>query len=222
MGRMKRSPLASLAAAAVLLSLTGSALPCSDHEDPAVGRDRLAVNYPGALDILPVVASARRDKLLPPANPMATLWTDKFPLQRHVRAVQKFEVALNSAGQGDAPIVFSMVMIEPMLWTRFAPVDGRAKAAIHTEGAAPGELVLVSAEDVINAIGDGRWSVGEAHAAGLLGLHGTPAEVTQFLARYGNARGAGRAATSVPNPKFAHAFPQPFLRTSDSKGHWKA
>jgi hypothetical protein len=190
-----RLPIVALAA---LLLLSGTALPCSDHEDPAVGRDRLAANYSGALDILPIVAAARRERLLPPANPMATLWSDKFPLQRHVRAVQKFEEALNLAAQGRAPIAFSMVMIEPMLWTRYAPADDRAKATIHTEGAEPGELVLVSAEDVINAIGNGRWSIGEAHAAGLLGLHGNPTAVTQFLDLYGDARGVRAAALVTP------------------------
>lgn len=193
--RQNRLPIAVLAA---LLLLSGTALPCSDHEDPAVGRDRLAANYPGALDILPIVATARQERLLPPANPMATLWSDKFPLQRHVRAVQKFEDALNLAAQGGAAVDFSMVMIEPMLWTRYAPADGRAKATIHTEGAEPGELVLVSAEDVINAIGSGRWSIGEAHTAGLLGLHGKPADVARFLALYGEARGIRAAALTSP------------------------
>jgi hypothetical protein len=191
-----RLPIAALAA---LFMLTGSALPCSDHEDPAVGRDRLAANYPGALDILPLVAAARRDKLLPPANPMAALWADRFPLQRHIRSVQKFEDALNLAARGSAALTFSLVMFEPMLWTRYAAADGHAKATIHTEGAEPGELVLVSAEDVIGAIGDGRWSLGEAHAAGLLGLHGTAADVKQFLALYGGARGE-RAAALAPTP----------------------
>jgi hypothetical protein len=185
-----RLPIATLAA---LLLLSATALPCSDHEDPAVGRDRLAAIYPGALDILPAVAAARRERLLPPANPMATLWTEKFPLQRHIRAVEKFETALNPAAIG-APITFSLVMIEPMLWTRYAPADGRAKATIHTERAEPGELVLVSAEDVISAIGDGRWSIGEAHAAGLLGLHASPEQVAAFLALYGNNRSPAHAA----------------------------
>src|SRR5215212_8436591 len=116
----------------VALLLSGTALACSDHEDPAVGRDRLAANYPGALDILPVVASARREKLLPPPNPMAALWADKFPLQRHIRAVEKFEIALNLAGHPGAAVGFSMVMIEPMLWTRYAPADGRVKGTVHT------------------------------------------------------------------------------------------
>jgi hypothetical protein len=200
---MKSRPLSlpaswSAAALAALLALTAPAQPCSDHEDPAVGRDRLAENYPGALALLPVVASARREKLLPPANPMATLWTDKFPLQRHIRAVQKFEDVLNRAAGGGAPITFSMVMFEPMLWTRYAAADGQTKATIHTEGALPGELVLVSAEDVIGAIGDGRWSIGEAHAAGLLGLHGKPAEVKRFLALYGTAHNEQRAALANP------------------------
>lgn len=193
--RQNRLPIVALAA---LLLLGGTALPCSDHEDPAVGRDRLAANYRGALDILPIVASARRERLLPPANPMATLWSDKFPLQRHIRAVQKFEDALNAAANGLAPLAFSMVMIEPMLWTRYAPADGRAKATIHSEGAEPGELVLVSAEDVINAIGDGRWSLKEAHAAGLLGLHGSPEQVAAFIAVYGNNRSPARAASVSP------------------------
>jgi hypothetical protein len=194
---MKRSLLSWPGAALIaLLALSGTALACSDHEDPAVGRDRLAANYPGALDILPAVAAARRERLLPPANPMATLWTDKFPLQRHIRAVEKFQDALNLAARGGAPIAFSMVMIEPMLWTRYAPAEGRAQAIVHTERAEPGELVLVSAEDVISAIGDGRWNIGEAHAAGWLGLHGSPEQVAAFLAFYGNNR-SPRAATLV-------------------------
>jgi len=193
---MMQSRLLIVALAALLL-LSGTALACSDHEDPAVGRDRLAANYPGALDILPAVAAARREKLLPPPNPMAALWADKFPLQRHVRAVEKFEIALNQARHAGTPIAFSMVMIEPMLWTRYAPADGTVQATIHTAGAGPGELVLVSAEDVIGAIGDGRWSIGEAHAAGLLGLHGSPQQVAAFLGLYGTNRSPPRAAKLI-------------------------
>jgi hypothetical protein len=187
-----------IGALAALFMLTGAALPCSDHEDPAVGRDRLAANYPGALDILPVVAAARRERLLPPANPMAALWSDKFPLQRHIRAVQKFEDALTMAGRGGASTTFSMVMIEPMLWTRYTVTDGRADATFHSDTAQADELVLVSAEDVIGAIGDGRWSIGEAHAAGFIGLHGKADDVRQFLALYGGAR--GERAASVVSP----------------------
>ena len=174
-----------LALLGTLLMVGAAADACSDHEDPAVGRDRLAENYTGALDILPKIAAARREKLLPPANPMAALWADKFPLPRHRRAIEEFEQALNSAGQGRAALTFSMVMIEPMLWTRYTAADGRITATIHTEGAPPGELVLVSAEDVIGAIGEGRWSIAQAHAAGLLGLHGKNEDVQLFLASYG-------------------------------------
>jgi hypothetical protein len=190
-----RLPITALAA---LLLLTGSALACSDHEDPAVARDRLAANYPGALDILPVVAAARREKLLPPANPMAALFVDKFPLPRHIREIQRLETALNAAAGHGAPLVFSLVMVEPMLWTRFAGDDSQIKAEIHTNGPHLGELVVIAAEDVIAVIGDGRLSIGAAHTAGLLGLHGNAAEGAKFLSLYGGARSTPRASLSNP------------------------
>lgn len=185
---MTRWPLLfRTAAAVVLIAVVNPAQSCSDHEDPAVGRDRLAENYPGALDILPIIASARREQLLPPANPMAALWVDRFPLRRHVHAVQQFEDTLNQAAGGAAPIAFSMVMLEPMIWTRYETANGRIKAAVHTEGAHPGDLVMVAPEDVIAAISNGRWNIREAYGAGLLGLHGKPKEIQRFLARYGLA-----------------------------------
>ena len=178
-----------------LLVATGMALSCSDHEDPAVGRDRLAETYVGALDILPVVAAARRQKQLPPANPMAGLWTDRFPLQRHIRAIERFESLLNTSAHGRQPLTFAMVRYEPMLWTRYSGSDGRSKATIHTEGAETGELVLITAEDVVAIINDGRSSINEAFASGLLRLHGSAADVKLFIELYGEARGGTTSAS---------------------------
>jgi hypothetical protein len=188
-------PVAALAA---LLMLTSSALPCSDHEDPAMGRDRLAANYPGALEILPTVVAARREKLLPPANPMAALFVDKFPLQRHIRLLEHFEGAVNAAAGGAASISFSLVLIEPMLWSRYAPAGGSLRATVHTDGADPGELVVIAPEDVIVIIGDGKLTLAQAQARGLVGIHGDPAQVAQFLSLYGNAGGDRRAALENP------------------------
>ncbi len=163
-----------LIACSTLLVLAGAARACPDHEDPAVGRDRLAAHYPGALDVLPAIAAARREKLLPAANPLAAMFADRFPLQRHLRLIEHFEQRVNGAPDG----VFSLVLIEPMLWTRFAPGTG---PEIHSPGPHPGELVVVSGEDVIGAIGEGRLSIAQAHGRGLLGLHGEPAQVAWFL-----------------------------------------
>ena len=86
---------------------------------------------------------------------------------------------------GGSSSSFSLVLLGPMLWTRFAGDDGGLRAQVHVAGPTPGDLVLVSELIVIQAIADGRLAVGEAHREGLIRLYGSDEQRTRFLASYG-------------------------------------
>ena len=46
-------------------------------------------------------------------------------------------------------LAFSMVLIEPMLWTRFAVHGGRVATSVHVNGPAAGDLVVIATEAAI-------------------------------------------------------------------------
>ncbi len=87
------------------------------------------------------------------------------------------------------PPAFSLLLIEPMLWTRFVAEDGDLRAQVHTSGPQAGDLVLISGEDVIREVTRNRLTIGEAHRRGLVRLYGTEEQVALFLTLYDRVGG---------------------------------
>ena len=66
---------------------------------------------------------------------------------------------------GDAPSL-AIVLIEPMLWSRISPAKGAPELAIHVDGPASGDVVMVTEAVVIAAINVGTLTAGEALGSG--------------------------------------------------------
>ena len=49
---------------------------------------------------------------------------------------------------GDEEFAFTLVLIEPMLWSRFFIHDGHISTSVHVDGPEPGDLVVVTAQAV--------------------------------------------------------------------------
>ena len=88
-----------------------------------------------------------------------------------------------SSGEMPRP-TFSLLLIEPMLWTRFVSDGGDVRAQVHVSGPQAGDLVAISGEEVIREIAKNRLSIGEAYRRGLIRLYGTEEQVRSFLIRY--------------------------------------
>lgn len=92
----------------------------------------------------------------------------------------------------------SVVMLGPVLWTRFERNGMAVDMAMHASGPASGDTVIVTDEPVIAALVDGRLTPRDARELGLLRLYG-PAEsvtrLTSWLDRWKERHASGAGST---------------------------
>ena len=151
-------------------------LACGFHDDVTLARGVMNWIYPDSLHVVGAVSTAVAERRLPPLD--VRNGPDPFGARyrRTVATLERFGGALGGSSSS-----FSLVLLGPMLWTRFAGDDGGLRAQVHVPGPTPGDLVLVSELIVIQAIADGRLAVGEAHREGLIRLYGSDEQRTGFL-----------------------------------------
>jgi len=171
-----------------LASAPGDGRACGYHDDVSIARGALNWTYPDALYVVGAISAAVAERRLL-HEPVAP---DLFgsPYRATVKALEQLAVSLPAA-RDVAPSPFSLVLVESMLWTRF---DGEAEWHMQTHVAGPqaGDLILISGEDVIRAVGNGSLSIGEAHDRGLVRLYGNETEIARFLDAFKGVNGGHR------------------------------
>jgi hypothetical protein len=169
---------------ALLAQLPASAgRACGFHDDVTLARGVLNWTYPDALHVIGAISVATAAKQL-----MYRERPGPDPFGSHYHAtVKALERAaeLLSAGPDDAqPLSFSLVLVEPMLWTHFEVGSRAPRMQAHVPGPLPDQLVVVSGQDVIHAIANDGLGIGEAHRLGLIRLYGNDTQVAAFLAAF--------------------------------------
>ena len=91
----------------------------------------------------------------------------------------------------------SLVLIGPVLWTRFSAGGDRREPQIHTGGPAAGDVVVVTDEPVIEAVVSGHLTADAAEKRGLIRYYGTPADVTAIRTLLGQVGAAGGSTSSL-------------------------
>jgi hypothetical protein len=159
--------------ASVVIVLTTSgwtALGCG-FDDPAsatVQRGVLNLSYPHALY---VIGAARSDGILQPdAEPSEA--KDMFAFHRAARLLERFGQEWLGQGSEADPIVFSMVLVEPMLWTRFSLRGEKVVTSVHIAGPEPGGPVIVTSTAALKAIVDHDLTGRRAVDLGLIRIYG--------------------------------------------------
>jgi hypothetical protein len=164
---------------AVIGSLLSEAVACGYHDDVSRARGVLNWVYPDALHVVGAIANAVAERRLPAPS---FAGRDPWGYQRTVRSLDQYARQLRLiAGRTQLP-AFSLLLIEPMLWTRFVPDGDDLQPRVHVPGPESGDLVLISGEDVVREIANDRLTISEAHRLGLFRLYGTEDQVTLFLA----------------------------------------
>jgi hypothetical protein len=153
---------------------------CGYHDDVSLARGVLNWVYPDALHVVGAISTAVIERRLPAPAPAVGL----LGYHGTVRALDQHAQQLRmSSGETPRPI-FSLLLIEPMLWTRFVSEGGDVRPQVHVSGPQAGDLVVISGEEVIREIAKGRLSIGEAYRHGLIRLYGTEEQVRSFLTHY--------------------------------------
>ena len=165
--------------AALLLTSEGRA--CGYHDNVSIARGVLNWVYPDALHVIGAISSAVAQKQLSHRDP-ESVGSGFFGSQYHAtaKALERFAELLGG-GSDDAPeLSFSLVLVEPVLWTRFEIGPHGPRAQVHVSGPQKDQLVLVSGQDVIHAIANEGLGIGEADRRGLIRLYGTEPQIAQF------------------------------------------
>jgi hypothetical protein len=156
---------------------------CGYHDDVSLARGVLNWTYPDALHVVGAISTAVAERRLPAPAPVSG-GLGLFGYHSAVRVLDQHSQQLRmSSGEMPRP-TFSLLLIEPMLWTRFVTESGDVRPQVHVSGPQAGDLVVISGEDVIREIAHNQLSIGEAFRHGLIRLYGTEEQVRSFLARY--------------------------------------
>ena len=162
------------------MALAPSAWGCSlEGGDVVLQRSALGVAYPGALNVLGAVSSARRSGRIDPWRGLgapASAAERRAERTRIESSLGQLRSRLAAAAPARLPAL-AVVLIEPMMWNRLASRGTRLELAVHVAGPARADVVAVTDEPVIASLNSGRLGAGEALALGLVRLYGRPAQV---------------------------------------------
>lgn len=170
------------AACAALLALGAGPAPACGFEDPSnVGFQRGVLNFafPKALWVSTAVWQAQEAGLLERDKASAANRA-LLGFRRASDALSALARDLDAANEEIPP--FTLVMIGPVLWTRFADDAGALAATLHVKGPSAGDVVVVSDEPVVIALARGKIGGGLALERGLIRLYGDPARVAALEA----------------------------------------
>lgn len=81
----------------------------------------------------------------------------------------------------DDPAI-AMVLLGPVLWARLEPRMNSLEMTPHVPGPAPGDVVIVTEEDVVKGLVEGQVSPQEALDLGLIRLYGAAEGVHRLTA----------------------------------------
>ena len=141
-------------------------------------RGALSLSYPKALYVLGALTQAQLDRTIvaEPAAPANYL----LGFIKATRMLQRFGEALQDQPSEDNEFAFTLVLIEPMLWTRYSIRDGHVATSVHVDGPQPGDLVVVTAEAALRLIVDRRMTADRAEELGLIRIYGDPSKFARL------------------------------------------
>jgi hypothetical protein len=173
----------------MLLATSAGTWACGFHTSQSLSQTLLNLRYPDALHVNGAVWSAQQAGSLPLDRKRlrATGAERKLRESRAFLETSRSLYALGASFERADPEEtrpdVALVLIETMLWTRY-PNDGEIEP--HVSGPEPADLVVVTDEPVVRAVGDGQLAVAEAMEQGLIRLYGPPEQALAFAERFGD------------------------------------
>jgi hypothetical protein len=197
----RRAAVLGLVAAAGLMAAAPAheAFACGYHDPQTASRGLLNWIYPDSLHVIGAISREVATRRLPLSNFDRT-GVDLFGRRYRATkmALDRFGEMLRATSPGPSQPI-SLVLVEPMLWTRFEPSGDGLHAKVHVSGAESGDLVLVSGEAVLGEIAARRLSFGDAVERGTVRLYGTEPQIAEFVLTFGQVGASdGHADTQQP------------------------
>jgi hypothetical protein len=144
-------------------------------------RGALNLAFPESLRVGTAVWQAELDGRLPrdPLAQRGDLAPEVRAAMRQMRTntvLRRFAAQMAAPGTA-APPDFAVVLLGPVMWTRFEAGDGKVNPILHVEGPEQGDVVLVTDLAAVDAITRGSLTFAAALDLGVMRLYGSPAGV---------------------------------------------
>jgi len=170
-------------AGAALLAATPSAFACGLEDPSSIGLRRGALNiaFPEALHVGTAVWQAQlagvlpRDPLLQ-RDDLAPEARDRLRLVKANALLRRLGGTFVAAPGSERPAV-SVVLLGPVLWTRFVPGDSVVQSSFHVQGPERNDVVLVTDSAVVEAIVEGQLTLAHALELRVARLYGPPESI---------------------------------------------
>jgi hypothetical protein len=159
---------------------TASASRSCGFEDPnGVHSARAMIDwaYPKSLHVTSAVWKAQRDGVIAVSKQRkpAASFLGSYGTARHL--LRRLGERISPYLTDPAKPSISLVLIGPVLWTRYTASGPGREPQIHTAGPAKGDAVVVTDEPVIEALLKGQLTPHEAESRGLIRFYGAEANV---------------------------------------------
>ena len=204
--KLARATTVALAASLMIAAPASEGHACGYDSPQTVSQGFLNWLYPDSLYVVGAISREVAAGRLPLANFDQTgpdLFGHRFKLT--ATALEQFGDMLKVASPGPSQPSVSLIVVEPMLWTRFDQGPDGFRTTVHVSGAQPGDLVLVAGEAVIAEIAGRRLTFGQAVGRGVVRLYGTAPQIAQFLLSYSDVGASDSAVEISQKPVFALA-----------------
>ena len=94
------------------------------------------------------------------------------------KLMNQFGAALQRASGKTARQPISVVLLGPLLWSRFEPRSSEVHTQFHVDGPQPGDAVIVTELATVEALLDGKLKLSDAMALGVLKIYAPAATTT--------------------------------------------
>lgn len=167
-------------AAGLALVATQNAWACGLHgSDASLQRGVIYAAYPESLHVgtkvwmAQLAGTLERDDVNRPD--MGTEARRQFEYLRATLLLRQLQGQLASVpASGPRPSI-AVLLVGPMMWSRYISQEDGVALNIHVDGAADDDLVLVTEAPVIKALAEKRLTVRKAIQLGVLRFYGAPA-----------------------------------------------
>src|SRR5262245_17633581 len=159
---------------------------CGFHDQTQVRRGMMNWVYPDSLHVATAVWSAQgagrlareelasRDDLAPEAR-------NRLGYLKATRLLGEFSTVLGHAGRDSPRPNLAVVLLGPLLWTRYEAQNEGLRMYVHVDGPARGDVVVVTEAPVIEALISGKVSARDAVALGVIKLYGSSGDARNAL-----------------------------------------